>query len=129
MSECAVPASRLIDLTCVRPKQVWSGDRNGLNSLPLISSGRNLRSTAPRERQRKQSENRSSSGKIRVAPAAPTFAGRDQGGACRAPSLSARAWHHHTGKTTTTGTVAAPARHQADSRDPPYLWVHLGEDR
>ena len=45
MSECAVPASRLIDLTCVRPKQVWSGDRNGLNSLPLISSGRNLRST------------------------------------------------------------------------------------
>ena len=45
MSERAVPASRLIDLTCVRPKQVWSGNWNDRNSLPLISSGENWRST------------------------------------------------------------------------------------
>ena len=45
VSERAVPASRLIDLTCLRPKQVWSGDWNGRNSLPLTSSGGNLRST------------------------------------------------------------------------------------
>jgi hypothetical protein len=43
--------------------------------------------------------------------------------------LSARAWHHHTGKTTTTGTVAALHAIKLTPEITPYLWVHPGEDR
>jgi hypothetical protein len=49
VSERALPAIHLIDLTCVRPKQVWSGDWNGRNSLPLISSRGICEAPAPRE--------------------------------------------------------------------------------
>ena len=117
VSERAVPASRLIDLTCVRPKQVWSGDRNGLNSLPLISSGRNLRSTGSARETTEavgksfliwEDQGRSCSSDV---------AGRDQGGAVSstiiereglAPSYRQDDDDWHRGRT---------ARHQADSRD------------